>query len=169
MKKLLILIIAALLLTSCGTQTKPNSKNKANNKAAEQSEITLDDFDEWITIHIWNKGFCDIYHYVENGKSSTGTTLDIEFTVDELKTYMKKKDTYNEFIMSLDDSDENYAQIKKAWVKMSKQIDILYDKAVTETPRPKDPTYEFDCGLFSQYLDSYKNAYNKIRWPDVYK
>ena len=167
MKKLLILIIAALLFTSCGTQTKSNSKNKANNKAAEQSEITLDEVYNWLGGDIWNKGFCDIYHYVEDGKGATGNDIDIEFTVDELKVSMEKKDKYEQFILSLDESVPENAQIIKAWKKLSEQMDILYNKVISETPRPKDPDYEFNTDLFSQYLNSFEAAYRDIKWPDA--
>ena len=35
-----------------------------------QSNISLNEIEGWLIGDIWNEGFCDFYHYEEDGKSS---------------------------------------------------------------------------------------------------
>ena len=188
MKKILLLTLAlnsAMLFPSCGNSTDSSSKASEpvssqsiaveitepitevseEKTHATESDITLRQISNWTIDDIWNKGFCDIYHYVENGKNSTGKDMDIEFTVDNLKIAYNKKDAYNKYILSLDDSIEEQAQLINTWNKMSEQIDILYEKVITETPRPADETYEFKYDLFKQYFDTFYPLCLKIKDP----
>lgn len=44
--------------------------------AGETSAI-LSDIENWVIGDIWNKGFCDFYHYEEDGTDNTGSVIDI--------------------------------------------------------------------------------------------
>ncbi len=136
MKKLLCVIMALSCVTmfaSCRSDDDNGvSKVDTVSSQAQTSDVKLMDVVNWVTLDIWNKGFCDIYHYVENGKDSTGQELDIDFTVDNLKIAYKKNEEYNEFIHSLDDSIDEQAQLIKAWDKMYEEMDTLYDKVVSD-------------------------------------
>ena len=172
MKKILYIVTVFLCLasfTACGTSSDDSSPKSSESIAKESqsqsSDIKLNDVVNWVTGDIWNKGFCDISHYVKNGKSSTGAEMDIEFTIDNLKIAYKKAEEYNDYILSLDDSIEEQAQLINAWSKMYEQIKLLYEKVVAETPRPADQSYDFDTGLFSQYFDTFYNLAMNINEP----
>ena len=125
------------------------------------ASVTLTEICNWATADIWNNGFCDISHYIEDGKSSVGQTMDIEFTISILSVALEKKEKYNDYIMSLDSSSAEIEQLQNAWSKMFEQIDVLYNRVVEETPRPADATYEFDTGLFKQYYDAFYDLCRK--------
>ena len=134
MKKLLCTLVAltcVINLTACGSSSDSSSNlestSAATSKADEVDEdINLSSICSWVTSKIWNDGFCDICHYVESGKDAIGQEMDIEFTIDNLKIAYAKKDAYNDYIQSLDDSIPEQAQLINAWNKMNEQIDILY-------------------------------------------
>lgn len=159
-----IILSCTALLTACGDDTESSSRRtKAKDSSSvssvdsmeEQTDIKMIDVNKWATGDIWNDGFCDIYHYIESGTNAVGDEMDIDFTVSSLKLAMEKKDEYNSFIHSLDDSVPEQAQLINAWDKMIEQTDILYQKVISETPRPSDETYEFSTDLFKQYFDSF--------------
>lgn len=177
MKKAILIFTAlalTLALTACGDDSSSKSSKKKNTKAesssvsasaTEKTDIRLNDVTSWATGKIWNDGFCDIYHYVESGTNSVGEQMDIDFTVSNLKIAMEKKDEYNAFIHTLDDSVPEQAQLINAWDKMMEQTDILYTKAITDTPRPSDETYEFNTDLFKQYFDTFYEVAMELDKP----
>lgn len=176
MKKRYLMIFTALTLalalTACGDDSSSKSSKKKNTKAesssvsaTEKTDIRLNDVTSWATGKIWNDGFCDIYHYVESGTNSVGEQMDIDFTVSNLKIAMEKKDEYNAFIHTLDDSVPEQAQLINAWDKMMEQTDILYTKVITDTPRPSDETYEFNTDLFKQYFDTFYEVAMELDKP----
>ena len=188
MKKLLCTLVAltcVLNLTACGSSSDSSSNLETTTASAiASSESTsaatskVDEVDEdinlssicsWVTSKIWNDGFCNIYHYVESGKDAIGQEMDIEFTIDNLKIAYAKKDAYNDYIQSLDDSIPEQAQLINAWNKMNEQIDILYKKVTTELPRPADKTYEFKYSLFKQYFDTFYDLCFEIDDPVLKK
>lgn len=173
---ILSLLCCTAMLVSCGDAEESSSrkKKKADSSSAisvsseassKESSIKLNDVTSWATGKIWNDGFCDIYHYVESGTNSVGEQMDIDFTVSNLKIAMEKKDEYNAFIHTLDDSVPERAQLINAWDKMMEQTDILYTKVITDTPRPSDETYEFNTDLFKQYFDTFYEVAIKLKEP----
>ncbi|MCR5020295.1 hypothetical protein [Ruminococcus sp.] len=169
-KKIALISSLALMLASCGSTGEQDPKistNKETTTTASETvsisesvleeEITLRDVQNWATSDIWNKGFCDIGYYVKTGKDSTGRDIDIEFSINNLKIAMGKKDIYNEF---LHNNYADYEQLLLSWDKMIEQTDILFEKVTTETPRPNDESYEFNNDLFHQYYMSFYSECN---------
>lgn len=136
------------------TEATATSETKDTNSADDDDDndtISLSDINSWLISDIWNDGFCDIYHYLEDGANSVGETMDIDFTIQQLKKKMELKQSYDEYINKSDNQN-----IKDIWTKLSPEIDRLFEIVTTNTITPESPI-EFDTGLFVQYRDAFKN------------
>ncbi|WP_019850598.1 hypothetical protein [Desulfitobacterium sp. PCE1] len=132
-----------------------------NNGSNGDSDIgKLQEMRNWLIGKVWNEGFVDIQHYVARGKSSTGQTLDIEFTLEQLDATMKKKTDYDSFIGGL--AEEQYSQIKSIWGRLSPEIDRLYDQIKGTPPVANDASNSFDTGKFEQYMDAFTDAVDDL-------
>lgn len=119
----------------------------------DSPESKLNEINNYVISDIWNKGFCDISHYLEDGKSSIGETMDIDFTLEQLADAIAKKAEYDAYINSLE--DEKYTRVKQIWSKLSSEIDKLYNQIQEKKPTANDSSYVFDTGLFQQYMDAF--------------
>lgn len=124
------------------------------------SDDKLIEINNWLIGDIWNDGLCDIGHYTYNGTGSTGNTLDIDFTLSQFDTAMKKKAGYDKYINSLDDTQ--YSQIKSIWAELSTELDTLYNQIQTNKPIANDTSTDVDTGKFEQYRDAFSDAINDI-------
>lgn len=102
---------------------------------------------------VWNEGFVDIHSYINSGTSSTGQSLDINFTVEQLAKTMNKKKEYDSYIAGL---DAKYDSLKQVWTKLSSETDRLYNLVQQTPPKANDTTANFDTGIFNQYLEAFE-------------
>ncbi len=128
------------------TQDTPNSK--------------LSDINNYIIDEIWNKGFSDIESYIQSGTSSTGSSLDIDFTLSQLEKAYKKKTSYDQYVKELDGTE--YENIKNIWNKLSAETDTLYDIIESKKPEKSDTSYSFDTGRFYQYMNAFSDEIYKL-------
>lgn len=103
----------------------------------------------WACEYIWNKGFCDIYHYVEDGTDSGGEKMDIEITVANLKKALKKKNQYNNFMSNL--QGKKYKKVKTIWKTLYEEMGKLEKIIDNEMPRNSEDYY-FPYEKFSDYI-----------------
>ena len=111
----------------------------------------LHDAYDWQCEDIWNNGFCDIYHYIEDGTDSCGKKLDINKTISELNKKYQKRNYYNKYVYSV--QGKKYSNYKKAWKKLDKQT--VYLKQILDkngVPAPKS-NYYFPYQKYADYLD----------------
>ena len=170
MKRLLsvVLIASSICFVGCGKESDVEDlvKSEIAKNITETSEKPQTEKQElkkirnFLTSDIWNGGFCDITHYIGDGKSSTGKTMDLDFTIEQLDKAMETKKKYDEYIKGLDDS--KFSDVKSDWEKLSEQIDILYGKLKDNKPKAGDYTYDFDTGLYSQYSDAFGKDIDKV-------
>ncbi len=172
MKRLLVtaLVVSSICFVGCGEESDTQetdliksgiAKNIIENSEKPQTEKKkLKKIKNFLTSDIWNAGFCDISHYIYDGKDSTGKTMDLDFTIKQLDKAMETKKEYDEYIKGLDDS--KFLDIKSDWEKLSEQIDILYGKLKDKKPLAGDYTYDFDTGLYSQYSEAFGKDVDKV-------
>ncbi|WP_060861931.1 hypothetical protein [Paenibacillus riograndensis] len=108
---------------------------------------------------VWNDGFVDISSYISSGTSSTGETMDVDFTVEQLAKTMDKKKEYDSYIAGL---GAEYDSLKKVWTKLSPEIDRLYGLIQKNPPKANDTTVNFDTGIFNQYMDAFKKEVDAV-------
>ncbi len=142
-------------LVSFSDSMNGNNENSGNSDTDKLQEIS-----NWLIGKVWNEGFVDIQHYIARGKSSTGQTLDIEFTLEQLDATMKKKADYDSFIGGL--AEEQYSQIKSIWGRLSPEIDSLYDQIKGTPPVANDVSNSFDTGKLEQYMDAFTDAVDDL-------
>lgn len=135
--------------------------------AAEDSEQAIADklfeISNWLTLDVWNKGFCDISHYIGRGKSSTGETLDIEYTLRKLDTTMEKAMEYDAFIVGLPDEDR-FEEMKYIWTeKLYPEINNLYSDIQDNKPEAEDLTRSFETSLYKTYSSDFSSQSKIIR------
>lgn len=93
-----------------------------------------------------------------NGTSSTGETLDPEFTIKQLAKAMEKKADYDSKMAAL---PSEYSEISELWTKVSEQIDVLYAEIQKQgTERNGDG---IDTGLYNQYFGAFDDAVNELK------
>ena len=170
MKRLLsvILIVLSICFVGCGEEPDVEdlikseiAKNIVETSEEPQTEKQeLKKIKRFLTLDIWNDGFCNISHYIHDGKDSTGKTMDLDFTIEQLDKAMETKKEYDEYIKGLEDS--KFSDVKSDWEKLSEQIDILYGKLKDKKPTVGDYTYDFDTGLYSQYSDAFEKDIDKV-------
>jgi hypothetical protein len=105
---------------------------------------------DWV-VGIWNDGFCNTYHYIENGLDAIGQEMDIDETIKKTDKYMEEFEKYDKFIKSLSD-DDYYEDLNELWPKLAKEIKYLYGRIKEETPRASDESYEFKYSKFNEYM-----------------
>lgn len=86
--------------------------------------------------------------------------MDIDFTLEQLADAMTEKAGYDTYINGLD--DEKYAKIKQIWSKLSAEIDKLYSQIQERKPVANDSSYNFDTGIFNQYMDAFTDKVDKL-------
>jgi len=125
-----------------------------NSIDAPEEEILEDDpkdvlweINNYVIGDLWNDGFCEISHYLEDGKGSYGQDIDIDFTKSQLDKAMEKKTGYDEYIVGL---DNKYSDIKEVWDMLSPEIDSLYQQVQSGAPT-------INTDLFTQYRDAFSD------------
>ncbi|MEK5583038.1 hypothetical protein MKZ21_12405 [Paenibacillus sp. FSL P2-0536] len=179
MKKQLILycIIAIILLSGCSNTNNNNptdantaineSKNLFNfgeisskaDTAAPSPEKTLREISNFVIADIWNVGFVDVISYTRSGTSSTGASMDIDFTVEQLGKAMEEKKEYDTYMNKL---DTKYDSIKKIWAKLSPEIDLLYKQIQETPPKANNDSLTLDAGKFNQYSEAFNKEVNDL-------
>lgn len=104
----------------------------------------------WHCENIWNSGFCDISHYIEEGTDSVGEKMDINKTITRLDKSWKNYPKWNTFVESVVGS--RYSKFKSAWKnarKESEKLKQMLDKK--GTPKPKS-NYYFPSEKLSDYV-----------------
>lgn len=113
-------------------------------------DTMLIDTYNWV-IGIWNDGFCNIYHYLEDGLDATGQNMDINETIEKTDKYMEEFEKYDKFVKSLSE-DDYYEDLNELWPKLSDEIQYLYSRIKDEIPRAGDTAYEFNYKKFNDYM-----------------
>lgn len=76
-----------------------STSDSGNAGTTEQSpEATLKEISNFVVSDIWNDGFVDISWYAGSGTGSTGETIDIDFTIEQLGKAMIQK--WNTIVIS---------------------------------------------------------------------
>lgn len=70
----------------------------------------LREISNFVIADIWNVGFVDVISYTRSGTSSTGASMDIDFTIEQLGKAMEEKKVYDTYMNEL---DIKYDSIKK--------------------------------------------------------
>lgn len=128
---------------------KQKFKCKVTVKSKKNIDNKIADIYDWTCESVWNKGFCDIYHYVEDGTDSCGEKMDIEKTVTNLKKALKKKSQYNKFMSNL--QGKKYKKVKTIWKTLYKEMGKLEKIIDKEMPRHSEDYY-FPYEKFSDYI-----------------
>lgn len=179
-KKILCLVFGiVIVLTACGEKTEPAASSDdivaevskaletAQTTAAEDSEQEIADklfeISNWLTLDVWNKGFCDITHYIGRGTSSTGEALDIDYTLRKLDKTMEQGEEYDAFIVGLPD-EERFEEMKYIWTeKLYPEIKNIYSHIQNNKPEAEDLTRSFETNLYQTYSDDFDSECDMIR------
>lgn len=137
-----------------------SSSNSASS-SAESPANKLSEINSYVISDVWNNGFCEIDSYLKTGKGSTGESIDIDFTLQQLDDSMKKKANYDSYISALDDS--KYSNIKEIWKKLSAEADSLYGVVKAKKPVANDASAKFDTGKFQQYQEAFSDKITALQ------
>ncbi len=170
MKKGVIILAAAMLiamLAGCGKQKSDEEKLQeafqeafqeamgslgANAPEAGTPEAVLKEAQNFVTSELWNDGFVDLSWFISSGTSSTGDSIDIAFTVEQLGKSIEKKAEMDQAISGLSD---NYKEAKALWEKLSAETDKLYEYVKANPPVAESEDKGYDTGLFKQYQEAF--------------
>ncbi|ASA25152.1 hypothetical protein [Paenibacillus donghaensis] len=137
---------------------EPIPESSLSASGATPNEM-LSEIMNFVISDVWNDAFVDISWYIKSGTSSTGGSLDVDFTVEQLSKTMDKMKDYDSYIESL---GSEYDSLKKVWTKLSPEIDRLYDLIQKNPPKANDQSANFDTGIFNQYMDAFKKEVEAV-------
>lgn len=152
----LFLITVLLIGSLTGCQDSETSKQKkTENPYKKLSEIRND-----FVVKIWNDVFCDVSHYLYDGKDATGEYFDVDRAIKKADKLMSKKTEYDKYINGL---GTEYSEIKEVWVDLSHETDLLYNQIKKEKPTAKNKEYRFETKKFRNYMEDFTELVNELK------
>lgn len=139
---------------------KKSYKCKVSVKSSTYINNKLSDAYNWQCEKIWNDGYCNIYHYIEDGTDAIGNKMNIADTIRKLNTAYKKRNRFNKFVSSV--QGKKYSKFKTKWPKLDQEtvrLKQILDK--NGTPKPKS-NYYFPYQKYSNYLWELLDILNNI-------
>ncbi|GGF66989.1 hypothetical protein GCM10010912_09960 [Paenibacillus albidus] len=134
----------------------PEASSSANVAAPREM---LNEIRNFVVSDVWNDAFVNISWYISSGTDSTGGSIDIDFTVEQLAKTMDKKKEYDSYMENL---GSEYDSIKKVWTKLSTEMDRIYDFIQKNPPKANDKNVKFDTGIFTQYLEAFEKEVDAV-------
>lgn len=123
-------------------------------------ESILSEINDFVMYDVWEDGFLEISQYLLYGEDSNGEGLEIDYTLEWLADVVEVKAEYDDYMKSLE--DKKYATVKQIWSKLSAEIDRLYNQVVENKPVAGDSSYQFDTGVFEQYMAAFGSEVEKL-------
>lgn len=151
---LIILLIIASLTGCSGTKTVSEKQSK------EDTYKKLREIRNEFIHNIWNDVFCDVSHYLYDGKDATGEYFDVDRAIKKADKLMDKKKKYDRYIENLGDE---YNEIKEAWEDLSYESEKLYKKIKKEKPTAKNKDYEFSTKRFRNAVEDYDELLKELK------
>lgn len=139
---------------------KKRYKCKVSVKSSTYINNKLSDAYNWQCEKIWNDGYCNIYHYIEDGTDAIGNKMNIATTIRKLNTAYKKRNGFNKFVSSI--QGKKYSKFKTKWSKLDQEtvrLKQILDK--NGTPKPKS-NYYFPYQKYSTYLWDLLEIVNRL-------
>lgn len=96
----------------------------------------------------------------KTGKGSTGQTLNVDMTIARLNEAIEELKEADEYIKSLSDSE--FKNLKDVWTLLYNESIKLNDRVQAKKPDPEDDSYDFDTGLFSQYMYAFMEEISEV-------
>ena len=138
-------------------KTNNNSISSSTTQAEENDLDKISQVRNWLVSDIWNKGICDMSHYYYDGTSSTGETMDPEFTIEQLKIAYAKRAEYDAIMENV--SDE-YSDLKDYYSKIIEQVASLYSQIISRGTTITGTG--LDTGLYNQYFDAFDSRFDEL-------
>lgn len=139
---------------------KKKYKCKISVKSSAYIRNRLSDAYNWQCDNIWNEGFCDIYHFIEDGTDALGNKMNIMSTIKKINKAYKKRASFNKFVSSI--QGKKYSKFKAKWTNLDKQtvrLKNILDK--NGAPKPKS-NYYFPYQKYSNYLWDLLEIVNRL-------
>lgn len=142
-------------------------ESKKQKHKKETKETTLSTTDRLKRIsndvtELWNEVIVKVQHYAYDGKSSTGSALDIDFLVSTMDKYF---DQLTEDKVFIDELGEEYSDLVLAFDNLYEEAVIIHTHLKEETPKASTKlAYEKDIDLFKQYHQYFYNSINEIAY-----
>ena len=139
---------------------KKKYKCKVSVKSTNYINSKLSSAYDWQCEKIWNDGYCNIYHYIEDGTNALGNKMNIHETMQKLNTAYKKRNSFNTFVNSV--QGKKYSKFKSKWKQLDKET-VKLKTILTKngTPKPKS-NYYFPYEKYSDYLWDLLDIVNRL-------
>lgn len=131
--------------------------SQAANEPSEKD--MLREIKSFVIDDLWNDAFVEISWYINSGTSSTGESIDINFTVQQLGKTMEKKKEYDAYMSGL---GTEYDSVKSVWAKLSGEADRLYALIQQHPPKANDSSSDYDASILNQYTDAFEKEVDAL-------
>lgn len=135
-----------ILILSLTTNPEEEEKESISSKITE--------INNEFVVGIWNELFCNVSHYLDDGKDSIGEEFDFDKAMKKADIIMSKKDEYDTFMNNLSD---DYKELKEVWNKILPETEKLYDKLKKDRPTAMDEDYDFDVETYREYMYDFQS------------
>lgn len=149
MRLLCIVVALCCFIPACG------KKNDKKTVVKRLGEICND------ATRLWNEVIVQIDHYSGDGKSSTGSALDIDFVIENMDQYFEKVLEDKEYVDGL---GEEYSDLIQAFDKLCEKAEIIRTYLKEKTPEPSQPlSYADEIDLFHQYYEYFYDGVYELK------
>lgn len=115
--------------------------------------------DYFVSMNLWNEGFCDIYNYIAFGVDYYGYKIDedtVHEAIENIRDALVQVKAYDSYFKNLPKSKHN--KLEKCWTNVRNETYKLYNQLKRKKPKALDKSNKFSVDKFEQYMEDFGEA-----------